>query len=358
MTTPHDEPERDPWLSHALRHAPDANAAPSPELSDAILRTARNAVKQKTPQPASRPDARGQSRLMQWWSWLTQPPVAAGFATVTVAVLVGVMWIDKPFEEALPDKVELPAAAPAHEVAPTPAPVPPPVVDAVQDAAKKDAAPPAAREPEAKRAAPPAPRPAPAAKRERAAAAQATAPAPVPEPAAPSAFTDNTARPAAQGAAPAAAAPAPAQARDEATAERRSATESSAGALAKSAAAPNTAFALRAQGAGSGVAPFVFDAPDRWRWQRGGEPQAMTPALQAWVEQLHQAARWRPGSEPTPSSGDAEALVLWRDGAPYASIQIGPEAAWLTLRGRPPLTAPLTPAVSAALKSSLLAATR
>jgi len=183
----------------------------------------------------------------------------------------------------------------------------------------------------------------------------------VPEPAAPSPFTDNTARPAAPpaapGAAPAAAAPAPAQARDEATAERRSATESSAGALAKSAAAPNT-FALRAQGAGSGVAPFVIDAPDRWRWQRGGEPQAMTPALQGWVEQLHQAARWRPASEPAPTSGDAEALVLWRDGAPYASIRIGPETAWLTLRGRPPLTAPLTPAVSAALKSSLLAATR
>jgi hypothetical protein len=115
---------------------------------------------------------------------------------------------------------------------------------------------------------------------------------------------------------------------------------------------------LRAQGAGSGAAPFVIDAPDRWRWQRGGEPQAMTPALQAWIEQLHQSARWRPAGEPTPTAGDAEVLVLWRDGAPYATIQIGPDTARLTLRGRPPLTTPLTPATSAALTSSLLAATR
>jgi len=386
MTTPHDDPERDPWLSHALRHAPDANAAPSPELSDAILRSARNAVKQKATQAASRPEARGQRRWMQWWSWLARPPVAAGFATVMVAVLVGVMWIDKPIDEALPDKVGIPAEPPAREAAPTPAPAPAPTpapappVDAVQDAAKKAAAPPATREPEAKRrdATPPAAaRPAPAPKRERGAeqstiAAPAAAPTPVPEPRAPSPFTDNTSRPAeqpaAQGAAPAAAArapapppapaAAPAQARDEATAERRSTTESSAGVLAKSAPAPNTVSALRAQREGSGAAPFVIDAPERWRWQRGGEPQAMTPALQAWVDQLHRSARWRPAGESTPTAGEAEVLVLWRDGAPYATIQIGTDAARLTLRGRPPLTAPLTPTTSAALTSSLLAATR
>ena len=84
----------------------------------------------------------------------------------------------------------------------------------------------------------------------------------------------------------------------------------------------------------------------------------MTPALQVWVEQLHQSAQWRPTGEQTPTAGDAEVLVLWRDGVPYATIQIGTDAAWLTLRGRPPLTAPLPPATAAALKSSLLAATR
>jgi len=116
--------------------------------------------------------------------------------------------------------------------------------------------------------------------------------------------------------------------------------------------------ALRSQGDGGAAPPFVIDAPQRWGWQRGGEPQAMAPALQRWIDLLHQSARWRAASGPAPVDADLETLTLWRDGAPYATIQIGQDTAWLALRDRAPLAAPLAPATAAALKSSLRDATR
>ena len=41
--------ERDAWLREALRHAPDAGAAPPPLLSDAILAKARAAAAEAAP---------------------------------------------------------------------------------------------------------------------------------------------------------------------------------------------------------------------------------------------------------------------------------------------------------------------
>lgn len=360
-----DEPERDPWLSHALRHAPDANAAPSPELSDAILRAARAAVR-----PAAPTVARSRaSRLMTWWSWLARPPIAAGFATVMVAVLVGVMWFDQPLDATIARRADAPTPAPTAPPEPppmaaTPAQPPEPTspiaettapraaAEAVQDAAKKDSAGRGATaresEAEARRVAP---RPALAAKREESKPATAPSPSPPPPPAAPMAtptpapFSDNTA---------------PAPARDEALAERRGSAES-AGALAKAAPSAQSAMALRARSA-SPVSPLLIDAPERWRWQRGGAdaPRAMTPALQRWIAELNQSARWEPsaslGAAYAPGGGGA--LMLWRDGAPYATLQIGADAVRLQLlNGGGTLSTALEPATAAALQSSLLAAT-
>lgn len=369
MTTrpPHDEPERDPWLSEALRHAPDANAAPSPELSEAILRSARRAV-----QSAAAPR---ENRLLQWWSWLARPPIAAGFATVMVAVLVGVMWFDQPLDATLPAKVEVPATAPAPE--PTPVPAPAPVaettapsatVDMAADAARKDSARAAvSREREAKRAAP-----VPAPKQERAspptseAPAKANAPLPAPSPApvpVPTPFSDQTA-PAAT-AAPAARPAAPA--RDELAAERRSSAEAT-GALAKSApaqpaTAAQNAMALRSRGAASAPATLRIDDPEHWSWQRGASasaPRPMTPALQRWIAQLNQAARWEAAAPLAAafSAGDRDTLTLWRDGAPLATVRLGTDGVRLQwLNGSGTLAAPLDPPVAAALQSALRDAT-
>jgi hypothetical protein len=106
---PDAEPARDAWLSAALRHARDADAAPPAELSAQILRAARNAV--KTPQTALPLRA---NPLMRWWSWLARPPIAAGFATVMVATVVGLMGWDRPLDEALPQRDAAPkTSAPA-----------------------------------------------------------------------------------------------------------------------------------------------------------------------------------------------------------------------------------------------------
>ena len=133
--------ERDAHLREALRHAPDASAGPSSGLSDAILRQARLATEAKSahgPAPAApasartRPTAKHRTtRLSSLWSWLMQPPVAAGFASMMVATLVGVMWwgrpIDDPVREARAPEADAPterakAAAPRAEAPAAPRP--------------------------------------------------------------------------------------------------------------------------------------------------------------------------------------------------------------------------------------------
>ena len=114
--------EHDAWLREALRHAPDASAAPPLSLRDAILAEARAAAKtgSRTAPPPSFAD-----RFAELWSWLARPPVAAGFASVMAATLVGLMWWDRPLDEMAPPPPAPVAAsrAPATEAArPTPAP--------------------------------------------------------------------------------------------------------------------------------------------------------------------------------------------------------------------------------------------
>ncbi|MEO8808593.1 MAG: hypothetical protein ABI433_21120, partial [Burkholderiaceae bacterium] len=88
--------ERDAWLAQALHHAPDANADAPPALSDTILREARAAARQSAAPAAPRPESVSPLRwLASAWDWLARPPVAAGFASVMVATLVGVMWWDR-----------------------------------------------------------------------------------------------------------------------------------------------------------------------------------------------------------------------------------------------------------------------
>ena len=113
--------EIDAWLHQALRHAPDTGAAPPAALAAAILAEARASVAGRgmaPPRLADRPMAR-------FWSWLARPPVAAGFAGVMAATLIGLMWWDRPLDATTP----LPAtsiATPANGQGPesrTPAPL-------------------------------------------------------------------------------------------------------------------------------------------------------------------------------------------------------------------------------------------
>jgi len=336
--TPHDEPARDAWLSQALQHAPDAEAAPPAALSEAILRQARNAV---TPSRAAAP-ARTTNPLLRWWSWLARPPIAAGFATVMVATLVGVMWWDKPLD----------AFAPQPDVPAAPAPMAQDKEDkdTVAQASAVAAAPPARDESKAVARSEPekprsiAPPPPPAAQRERAGASRASVP-----PAATGELQTRTADAAPPPTAAAAPAPAPAPA-------PLSAPAAVADSAAKFAATPPAAgLALRRQDAET-ITPLI-EQPERWAWQRGAGRQPATPSLQRWLAQLDRSVHWRPASGTSPAAADGDVLQLWRDGAPRATIVLGDDAVWLTPAGSAPLMAPLSPDAAAALKSALIAAT-
>ncbi len=130
--------ERDAWLREALRHAPDANAAPPSGVSEAILLKARAAARTVAPAARRGPGGAQANPLLAIWDWLARPPVAAGFASVMAATLVGLMWWDRPMDEGMPrppavtsDRSE--AAPPLASTAPAPRPASsatPPVVAA------------------------------------------------------------------------------------------------------------------------------------------------------------------------------------------------------------------------------------
>ena len=105
-------PEHDAWLREALRHAPDAAAAPPLLLREAILAEARAAA--RVAPYRSAPSISFVDRFAEFWSWLARPPVAAGFASVMAATLVGLMWWDRPMDEAMPQP-----PAPSVVAAPT-----------------------------------------------------------------------------------------------------------------------------------------------------------------------------------------------------------------------------------------------
>jgi hypothetical protein len=105
--------ERDAWLREALRHAPDADAAPPRDLSETILAQARAAARAGS---APARATRRRNRVLALWDWLARPPVAAGFASVMAATLVGMMWWGRPMDETLPPRPE----AAAMRTAPSP----------------------------------------------------------------------------------------------------------------------------------------------------------------------------------------------------------------------------------------------
>ena len=110
-----DGSEHDAWLREALRHAPDAGAAPPVSLRDAILAEARAATRVVTA-PRVAPTPSLLDRLLEFWSWLARPQVAAGFASVMAATLVGMLWWDRPMDEAMaPPPSSAPVAATVAE---------------------------------------------------------------------------------------------------------------------------------------------------------------------------------------------------------------------------------------------------
>jgi hypothetical protein len=347
--------ERDAHLREALRHAPDAQVQPPPSLSALILSEARAKVHDTTAaaKPARHP-------LLALWDWFARPSVAAGFAGLMAATLVGVMWWDQPMNEALPQR-PAPATAPA-ETAPSVAtpPVAPPAAPAPEAAPKQ------APVAEAERRAPEPPRDAlrksaPAADKAAVAPAKPAAPSPAPAPPAPAARNEaadakaDVAPPVRESTsitalslpppvvpAPATTQAAPAGAMAGATAGGLAASKSAdeseskrAGSVAaramRSEAAPQVELSeLRLQQGGARTSLVRLRAaiaadPTHWTWQRGdGSAQGMNDAIYAWLAQLDSAtgSRWQPRAARETGALLGRELRLLRDGRLEHSLRL------------------------------------
>ena len=367
MSTPRQEDtERDAWLGEALRHAPDAQAAPPSALSDAILRQARAA----TPAAGAPAKAPARNPWAAAWGWLARPPVAAGLASVMVATLIGMVWWDQPMDSTI---VRPPAldATPAIDATPPPTvAVPPPVATAPQPPAFGEIVEGAAkpgRESAAQRKLDAPKRTPRRAEAEPAARTAADADAAAPAPAAPPPAAAPVAAPVLALRARESAAPATAQSKSEAVRdESRALTPSDtlARSAAVKAAAPPAQLGNDFTGARAGARPVAFGTllasvaaqPERWGWERTGAVQPMTPALQRWLARVDAAtstARWRAAADAA-SSGEANVLRLYRDGTLAATLRLDDESVGLV----PGPRAALPPAALAALKQALDDATR
>lgn len=362
-----DDLPHDAWLREALRHAPDAEASPPPKLNETILRMGRAAVApraERRPTPAvPMPTASSSSGLADtigaWWAWLARPPVAAGFAGLMVATVVGVMWWDRPLEEALPPREETVAAAPSQDTTTAPAAVTTPAPAGLPEAAKRAAAPVAndtALRKATTAASPPPAAPAVTAKAE--APPPTAAPAPVTTPAP------------APGQSPAPPVVAESTARERESAERREATAArmaGATAPAADAAAPGAlsgraaALATPAAAAASGIeTPSLSNLrfeirrqPDSWTWQRDdGEARTMDEAMQNWIAQADRTSRpsWQLGA--TGADTSTTTLRFTRGGVVRAVLRLGPSGMRLT-RGGKTESVELSRGAMASLQSSL-----
>ena len=352
----HDD-ERDAWLAQALRHAPDANADAPPSLTETILREARAAAVTPAAQAAARHAAPGP---LQWlasaWDWLARPPVAAGFASVMVATLVGVMWWDQPLDENLPRAPEVVSATPqaraevvppavvaaalstrdAQPVRPestAPAPETPTGALAAQARlADKNAAEKSARVSRA------AEEPAPArSAADTAPAVAAAAPPPAAFPAAPqaAATTNEAVSPSERRReSPAPAAKALAESPAPAATDRAASPHNDLRALQGAADPAALAKARAADADDTPLAPLrnrIAQQPERWRWQRGaGSPQAMTAAVQGWLAEVDRqtVAHWQAGAKST-APEPANTLRLFRDGALQATLGLAGAGVWI-----------------------------
>lgn len=321
------EPSIDPHLLAALRHAPDRDALPPPELSARILAAARDAVR---PLPAASPWSR-------FAAWLVQPQVGAAFATLALATLLGVMWSthEPPEPTSAPapapradERVAAPPAPPASTDAlpavpalppapPTTLPAPPAEPRAAAKAERRQAQ---AREATAKSVTDASPAPAPSAAPPppaEAALAKADAAPPVPPPPA--------APPSAMAAAPAPLAEPARRARDE-RADRAPATNE-AGALASGRAASPAALSLAARPPLDPLHTLDAAGPQAWTWSGsalGGERAHGEPQQALWAA-LREATegRWQPVPPISPVpwlvlQQGAQRSTLWlADGALY-----------------------------------------
>lgn len=296
--------ERDLHLLTALRHAPDREAVPPPEVTARILAAARDAVRPAA--PASSP----WQRLARWW---LQPQVGAAFATLAVATLLGVMWSSNeppapasmsPASKAAPPpraEVETPAAASTPIAQAAPATAPSPAVERPAAKAERRRAPTPATDAKAVAEAPP-----------RQAAASV--------PAEPLAKADAAA-PAAAPATPAPASPAAPAARSRS--ERAAANELGALASGRVAAPAALSMADRAQVIDP-LQAFEAAGSAAWTWRASGvdgerahgEPQR---ALWNTLRQATQG-RWQAVDHQS------------RPPAPWLVLRHGPQdaALWLT----------------------------
>ncbi len=328
-TDPDDE--RDAHLREALRHAPDADAAPPSAVSQAILRQARLAT---APAPTPAPTSRGSlGSLLSSWMGL---PVAAGFASLMVATLVGVMWWERPIDEPLTE-----ARAPA---APAPAPAPAPRELEVAAVAPPSAAPPLVSKD--RPLTPPAPMKNDAAARKSAAAEATRLPAEsktspqqrAPAPALRDEKTTRVAPPLAESTTVAAAAPPapdatgaaspraarqrqPEVAADSAGADTEALLSKPAPARPAAAAGPGRS---SVQNPVAGLRAALAARPEEWTWQRGnGAEQPMNEAVQTWLGRVDDATRTR--WQTTASEGrarDTRPLRLLRNGRLQATLHL------------------------------------
>jgi hypothetical protein len=323
--------DRDPWLQAALRHAPDADAAPPPALREAILRAARTAA---PPRPT------WAARLDAAWGWLARPSVAAAFASLFLGTTVVLMWREPPPEAADPIARDA-AVAKAPVTAPAPprpeaAPAEPPAQAANAEAAR------GATQAPATVAAPP-----PAAAMPALPSPVAVAPATAvrPEPPSPA----SPAAPAPQAADPTDAAPARDAAIAAAEAPRRSAERERAAAraeapqaLAKPAPLPLEPGALWSS---------LTAEPGRWavRPAEGGaaRPVAGDPVFAT----LAARTDWK--AAPGPVAPSADDRLLERDGRPAARLSFGPDGIVVAPPGGTPRALALDPATLARLRAAL-----
>ena len=362
MSENHETPVRDAWLSQALRHAPDAEVSVPAAVSETILRQARSATVPSgaaRAAPSALPAPTWAERLGAVWAALARPPVAAGFASLMVATVVGLMWWDRPLEETLPPRQAPAAAAPAPQQAGEPATA----VTAAPKPAQAQVAPSrivVAPAPERKTAAPAATAPpAPAAPR--------AVPAPPVMPTAPTLVVPALQRdmamaksapsvvatPAISGAAAGAAPPA-----RESTERRDEAAALSAPPL-PSAAAP-TAVAATASASSAIATPGLRNlrfeiaaGPQAWTWQRDDSAaQPIDSAVQAWIVQADRSAfpHWKVGA--VGNEAVSATLRFTRGGVVRAVLRIGPTGLRLTRSGTTE-SAELSSGAAAALLSAL-----
>ena len=360
-----DDIEHDRHLRQALRHAPDADAAPPAALRELILRQAQAKAREGRPAAAATPSV-GQ-RL---WDWIGRPRFAGALAGVMVIGFAGLLWRDRPPEEALPPRVAMQAPAAPAPVA-EPAPVEQEMKAKTAPAGEAPAPAPAqAQAPRVEKPKPAAPHRAEEAKRRDAAADSrgivaeettlqmpgptaeappAAAPAPLPAPAPPAAPRS-----------PEAAADALAQRSRNESRERSVAGKMAA--PAPVAAAPEAAAIASFAASGPAIAQLrqqIGSEAARWYWQRPGGPQhPFDNAVSRWLGRLESAShgRWQSLGNVRPAPGTE--LQLLRDGEVTQRLQLTDDAlVWERRDVGETLRAPLDAATLASLRQALEAAT-